>query len=103
MNIGRVGRVMAGKMDIQLLKTNTMSESEIKEAAERYEDAAKEKYSDWYEDYSEGRAMRGFIAGCEYADKEAYNRAIQDAITTLKIHYVDSPETVIEELQKLRK
>jgi hypothetical protein len=30
MNIGRIGRVMAGKMDIQLLKTNTMTEEQIK-------------------------------------------------------------------------
>lgn len=34
---------MAGKMDIQLLKTDTMSESEIKEAAERYESIKQER------------------------------------------------------------
>jgi t-SNARE complex subunit (syntaxin) len=79
-----------------------MSESEIKEAADRYvSDELNLSY------FIKKNAFNAFTAGLkmgrEHADKEAYNRAIQDAITTLKIHYVDSPVTVIEELQKLRK
>ena len=84
-----------------------MSESEIKEAAERYEDAAKKKYSDWYEDYSEGRAMRGFIAGCEYADKEAHNRCLDEVDIALGRVFdgvlPEMHEEIVEELQKLRK
>jgi hypothetical protein len=48
-----------------------MSEIEIKEAAERYAN-----YN--YYEYARGIATGCFIAGCEYADKEAYNRALSD-------------------------
>ena len=81
-----------------------MSESEIKEAAERY---ANEKYpqghaSPWY-------LKQGFIAGCEQADKEAYNRALSDVSQELE-RWIDVAGRLdgvgielIEELQKLRK
>jgi hypothetical protein len=77
-----------------------MSEIEIKEAAERYAN-----YN--YYEYARGIATGCFIAGCEYADKEAYNRCLDEVDIALgRVFDGVSPELheeIIEELQKLRK
>jgi hypothetical protein len=89
-----------------------MSEIEIKEAAERYAD----KY---WEDFAvhdviaqtllhtKNDSKNAFIDGCEYADKEAHNRCLDEVDIALgRVFDGVSPELheeIIEELQKLRK
>jgi hypothetical protein len=92
-----------------------MSESEIKEAAERYANYSYASLPDNGEfesnyEYARGIAINCFIAGCEYADKEAYNRGWNESIEkAIEVANGDSelhwprPQLIIEELQKLRK
>ena len=85
-----------------------MSESEIKEAAERYVTIESPvRHTSPMSRYRREKIAKAFISGCQYADKEAYNRCLDDVDIALGRVFdgvlPELHEEIIEELQKLRK